>query len=207
MGMTHSIKRCILHLFLKSSELHIKCEIWSHSLISDSNSVQVLPDPIVVLLLGGKDEWILFSVQTTLINSYPYVLRNGNLRWNLKRTLFSSGVKWFIQSPTIPFLMNWPLPCLLHSSRTLYFVKSCILSTYIFLNLSPIWGLYVQWAGLLVVVKLHVLVQSLKNVIVKWRSPIVHMSAEVNIYLNLLFGQVKACEVGNPPQHALLILL
>ena len=94
----------------------------------------------------------------------------------LKRTLFRSAVKWFIQSPTIPFLMNWPLPCLLHSSRTRYFVKSCIFPTYVmfFLNLSPIWSLYVQWTGLLVVVKLHVLVQSLKNVIVKkFNRPVV----------------------------------
>ena len=41
-------------------------------------------------------------------------------------------------------------------------------------NFSPIWRLYIQRAGLLVVVKLHVLVQSLKNVIVKkFNRPVV----------------------------------
>ena len=41
-------------------------------------------------------------------------------------------------------------------------------------NFSPIWRLNIQWTGLLVVVKLHVLVQSLKNVIVKkFNRPIV----------------------------------
>ena len=81
--------------------------------------------------VGGKRRMNSFSEYFFSVQTTQFIpVTNNIMRWNLKRTLFSSGVKWFIQSPTIPFLMNWPLPCLLHSSRTRYFVKSCIFPTY-----------------------------------------------------------------------------
>ena len=197
--MTHSIKRCILHLFLKSSELHIKCKIWSHSLISDSNSVQVLPDPVVVLLLGGRRWMNTFSVQTTLINSY---LKHLTIWDKIQEDLVQVWCEMINPVANDPLSNELTVALPIAQFKNIVFCKKLY-----FLNLSPIWSLYVQWAGLLVVVKLHVLVQSLKIVIVKRRSPIVQMSTEVNSYLDLLFGQVKACEVGDLPQHSLLILL
>ena len=80
------------------------------------------------------------------MNEYFFCADNANQihTWSIwqyeiksKRTLFRSGVKWFIQSPTIPFLMNWPLPCLLHGSRTMYFVKSFIFQISL-TNLEPL---------------------------------------------------------------------
>ena len=75
--------------------------------------------------VGGKRRMNSFSEYFFSVQTTQFIpVTNNIMRWNLKRTLFSSGVKWFIQSPTIPFLMNWPLPCLLQRLRTRYFLKA-----------------------------------------------------------------------------------